>query len=188
MTQTELNWVDILIAQMMKLESAQFFDRLLAGSSTEDEIGMSYKVKQHFAAKKSQDAAKEQAAELASATPEPWRPRRQNERKTTEASRGASAGYAPPPSDIKLSSPSDRIESPGKSSVTFFGRWTATHDIGARCNFGPKHRRERQSATTEDVVAENSSTTVLNFLLSRRLPQRLNPNSSEEQEATIRRS
>ena len=90
----ELNWVDILIAQMMKIESAQFFDQLLAGSSIEDEIGINYRVKQYFSAKKGQDAAKEEATEPLQQVPNRIRRERpQNTRKTTEASRGsASAG------------------------------------------------------------------------------------------------
>lgn len=60
---TELNWVDILIAQMMKLESAQFFDRLLIGDAVEEQIGIKFKVQQHFAAKKGAEAAKQEATD-----------------------------------------------------------------------------------------------------------------------------
>lgn len=40
----ELNWVDMWLAQMLKLESHAFFERLLIGNTLEKEVGTLYKV------------------------------------------------------------------------------------------------------------------------------------------------
>ncbi|MGC1414342.1 MAG: P-loop NTPase fold protein [Candidatus Acidiferrum sp.] len=43
----ELNWVDMWLAQMLKLESNAFFERLLIGNTLEKEVGTIYKVLRH---------------------------------------------------------------------------------------------------------------------------------------------
>lgn len=42
----ELIWVDIWIAQMLRLESYRFFERLLKGNTLEEEVGIGYRFRQ----------------------------------------------------------------------------------------------------------------------------------------------
>jgi KAP family P-loop domain len=44
----ELNWVDILIAQLIKMESTEFFERFLGGEVLEQETGVVHMVEQRF--------------------------------------------------------------------------------------------------------------------------------------------
>jgi hypothetical protein len=44
----ELNWVDILIAQLIKVESPEFFDRFMAGEILGEQTGIVYQLNQEF--------------------------------------------------------------------------------------------------------------------------------------------
>ncbi|MGA8597251.1 MAG: P-loop NTPase fold protein, partial [Bryobacteraceae bacterium] len=43
----ELNWIEIIIAQLIKLESSSFLEKFLEGDSVETEIGVRYQVRQY---------------------------------------------------------------------------------------------------------------------------------------------
>jgi len=60
---TELNWVEILIAYLIKTESAPFLDRLLRGSEIDNQLGLAYHVFQKLVATGDKSANREDPLE-----------------------------------------------------------------------------------------------------------------------------
>jgi hypothetical protein len=174
----ELKWTDILIAQMIKLESAQFFDQFLFSGVIEQEVGMNFRVKQYIAAKKGQEVAKQEAAEPIREllTRSGVKDNRTSERVVnlveaararTSASFRYQAEFAERPHRITW-----------KEFREVFEIWKQTGDVNLLAQWIETQARNRE-ARAEDVVSELSGT-IFSFR-DGKISAAAGSNSSQEQ-------